>query len=138
MRNNFRIQFSSRREGLLVERIALVPRKRLTRGAVWNEKKKKKRRKIRVRSKYRPTIETWKSNHLVKTNPDMVSSREGRKYTESLIFNLNSNKAEAARATIARPRFILFGSIGEITVDSVLATIRWNTRTIRMSFKSLR
>lgn len=136
MRNNFRIQFSSRREGLLVERIALVPRKRLTRGAVWNEKKKGK--KIRVRSKYRPTIETWKSNHLVKTNPDMVSSREGRKYTESLIFNLNSNKAEAARATIARPRFILFGSIGEITVDSVLATIRWNTRTIRMSFKSLR
>lgn len=136
MRNNFRIQFSSRREGLLVERIALVPRKRLTRGAVWNEKKKGK--KIRVRSKYRPTIETWKSNHLVKTNPDMVSSREGRKYTESLIFNLNSNKAEAARAMIARPRFILFGSIGEITVDSVLATIRWNTRTIRMSFKSLR
>lgn len=43
MRNNFRIQFSSRREGLLVERIALVPRKRLTRGAVWNEKKKRKK-----------------------------------------------------------------------------------------------
>lgn len=45
MRNNFRIQFSSRREGLLVERIALVPRKRLTRGAVWNEKKRKKKKK---------------------------------------------------------------------------------------------